>query len=194
MKMILGRIVVTIVSWFFRVEVKGIENVPDENATLLCANHVGGFDMLFIGYKLNRLVHYMAKAELFKIPVLKQLIKAYGAFPVNRGRADITAVKGAYSLLDKGEIVGIFPEGTRRKAGKKVKIHSGAVNIALKKNVPILPVGIKATYKMFSKVEIVFGEPYFIDYDAEKKYTIDEIKEMSENLMRKIYSLVGEDI
>jgi len=179
---------------FYRVKIIGLDNVPKEGAAILCANHVGEMDMFFIGYKVKRLVRYMAKSELFKIPILSPLIKFLGAFPVKRGKADVEAIKTALRLLDEGHIVGIFPEGTRlkNKKGKTVKAKPGAALLAQKSGAPILPVAVEGKYRPFSKIKIVFGKPFSLDLDKDKKYTNNELVVISEGIMKRVYSLLEE--
>ncbi|NLP14613.1 MAG: 1-acyl-sn-glycerol-3-phosphate acyltransferase [Clostridium sp.] len=179
---------------FYRVKVIGIENVPEKGAAILCANHVGELDMFFIGYKIKRLVRYMAKSELFKNPLLSRIIKKLGAFPVRRGKADVEAIKTAINLLNDGHIVGIFPEGTRlkHKHGKTVKVKPGAALLAQKTGAPILPVAVEGKYRLFSKIKIVFGKPFALDLDKDKKYTNNELVEISEGIMKKVYLLLEE--
>jgi len=179
---------------FYRVELINKEYVPEQGAALLCSNHVGAMDMFFIGYKIKRLVHYMAKSELFKIPVIGAIIRWLGAFPVNRGKGDIGAMKTVFRLLDEGKIVGIFPEGTRTRGKIDVnrKIKPGIALMAIKSDVPIIPVAIKGSYKLFGKVKVIFGQPFKLDVDKDKKYNKDELAEMSKMIMSRIYSLMEE--
>lgn len=149
---------------------------------------------VFIGYKLKRLVRYMAKEELFKIPLLSSFIRRLGAFPVSRGKGDVGAIKTALKLLEEGHIVGIFPEGTRlkHKKGKTIKAKPGAALLAQKSGAPILPVAICGRYRPFSKIKIVFGKPFTLDLEKDKKYTNSELVEFSEGIMKKVYSLLEE--
>lgn len=174
---------------FYRVKITGMENVPKEGGLILCANHIGQLDMFFIAYKIKRLVHYMAKAELFKNPILKWFLTNVGAFPVKRGTGDIGAVKTVYKMLKSGKIVGIMPEGTRTKGKEHVKAKSGAAMFALSADVPILPVGISGSYKLFTKVNVNIGKPFKLEHDG-KKATQEELAAMSEEIMKKIYALV----
>ncbi len=176
---------------FYRVEIKGVENVPKKGPALICANHVGELDMFFIGFKIKRMVRWMAKDELFKNPVLGGLIKWLGAFPVKRGRADVGAIKTAFKLLDEGHIVGIFAEGTRTRGKAGVaKVNPGAAMFAVKKQVPVIPVAVEGRYKLFSRVRVVFGEPYYIEADKNKKYMNEEFTEMSRDIMKRVYALL----
>lgn len=177
---------------FFRTTVRNTDFVPEKGPILLCANHISFLDMLFIGYKLKRLVHWMAKEELFRIPVLSSFIRKCGAFPIKRGKADVESIKTAISLLEQGHIVGIFPQGTRigSKDWRTVRVKRGVALLAAKTGVPILPVAIKANYKLFSKVQIIFGEPFKLDLEKDKKYSNDELSKISYNIIERIYSLM----
>ncbi len=181
---------------FFRVKVVNPQVVPLEGPVVLCSNHLGGMDMFFIGYKIKkRLVHYMAKVELFKIPIVGHLIKWLGAFPVKRGTADLESFKTALKILKEKHILGIFPEG-KRTMGKdlsKVKIKPGAALLAIKSGAQILPVALEGNYKIFSRVRVTFGEPFKLDADPDKKYSSAELSEMSKDIMLKVYALMEDN-
>ncbi len=153
--------------WLFKVEVKGEENIPKEGALLVCPNHISNWDPIIIGAVSDRQIRFMAKASLFKIPLLNILIKALGVFPVHRGTADPTALKTAIGYLKNGDAVGMFPQGTRHigEEPKGTEIKSGAGMIAYRSKADVLPVSIKTKgYRImpFRKVSITFGEviPY----------------------------------
>jgi 1-acyl-sn-glycerol-3-phosphate acyltransferase len=177
---------------FYRVEIINMENVPSEGPALLCSNHNGELDMFFIGYKLKRWVHYIAKEELFKIPVIGKLIELMGAFPVKRGSGDIRAATTVLKLLKQGHIVGIFPEGTRTRgrSNNNIKIKPGIAMFAIKSGVPIIPVAIIGNYRLFSKVRVIFGNTFNLDIDKNKKYTIEEMTAISRGIMDRVYSLM----
>lgn len=176
---------------FFRIEINGKENVPHKGAAILSANHIGELDMFFFGYKLKRLIHYMAKEELFKIPLIGFIIRRLGAFPVRRGRADVQAIKTSLNLLNEGHIIGIFPEGTRLKNRvKNARAKPGVALLAQKSGAPILPVMISGDIRLFGKIKIIFGKPFSLDLDKDKKYTNSELVQISEEIMKKVYSLV----
>lgn len=99
----------------------------------------------------------MAKEELFKVFILGALIKKLGAFPVKRNKADLGAIKHALKLLEKGGILGLFPEGTRARNGELGELHNGAALIALMSKKPVLPVSIKWPGKIFGTVEVKIG-------------------------------------
>lgn len=175
---------------FYRVEIIGLENVPKNGGVLLCSNHIYDLDMFLMGYKLPRLVHYMAKEELFKIPLVNKFIIWVGAFPVRRGTGDIGAIKTVLKLLTEGKIVGIFPEGTRSRGTKKAAIKAGIVLLAEKSGAPILPVAIKATYKPFSKIKLIYGKPFNLEIKKGEKLSSEEMAKISNEIMNEIYALV----
>jgi 1-acyl-sn-glycerol-3-phosphate acyltransferase len=181
---------------FYKVYLHGMENIPKDGGVLLCSNHVGESDMLLIGYKSKRLVRWMAKEELFKIPFARSLFKYLGAYPIKRGAGDIAAIKVSLGLLKNGEILGIFPEGTRTRNKKKVKAKPGAAMLALKAKVPILPVAIKRQGGFFSRIDVIFGECYYLDerkFENDKTLTKSEILSLlSQDIMDKIYNMMEE--
>lgn len=177
---------------FYRVKLNDVENIPESGPVIVCANHKGMLDMFFIGYKIKRWVHYMAKEELFGIPILGLILKMLGSFPVKRGKGDVYAVKTGLSVLKQGHMLGVFPEGTRVKDGKRqdVKIRPGLALFAIKSGAPILPVAVEGCYKPGSKINVTFGKPFKLDIDKNKKYTIKDMTEISKGIMEKVYSLM----
>lgn len=113
----------------FRLEAVGRENVPAEGGVLLCSNHISNLDPPTVGILLKRKVHFMAKAELFNVPVLGPLIGKLGAFPVKRGGVSKESIKLALNILRDGKVMGIFPEGSRGAGGIGKK---GAASFALR--------------------------------------------------------------
>lgn len=179
---------------FYKVRLVNKENVPKTGAAILCCNHIGELDMFFIAFSLRRLVHYMAKEELFRNPISSWFFYSVGAFPIKRGTGDIGSIKTVLRMLKEGHIVGILPEGTRTrgKDRSEIKVKSGAAMLAIKGNVPIIPVGVKATYRLFSTVRVVYGEPYYLKTEEGRKYTSEELTEFSNEIMDKVYSLLEE--
>ena len=176
----------------FRIEVINKDNIPEKGAALLCANHTSELDMFFIGLRIKRWVHYMAKEELFKNPVMSLILRKLGAFPVKRGKGDVGAIRNVFKLLDEGHIVGMFPEGTRLK-GKvrdKTKIKPGAALIAINSSVPIIPVAVDWNHRLFSRVKVIIGEPFNLDIDKSKKYTSEGMIKISRSIMDRVYSLM----
>lgn len=174
----------------FKVEVINLSKVPVEGSALVCANHNTILDMFFLGYKLKRWIHWMAKEELFRNPIAAYVLRKLGAFSIKRGRGDVSSIKNAYKLLEDGKLVGIFPHGTRIVSTniEKAKVKPGAVMIAVNAGVPIIPATVSGSYKLFSKMRIIFGDPFYIE-KKEEKFTKEEISDLSKDIVRKIYSL-----
>lgn len=182
------------VRFIFRVKVKGLENDPGEGGILLCSNHVTLIDPVCISAVLRKTEpFYMAKKELFKIPILNSLIRAFGAYPVNRGAGDIGAIHKTIDLLSEGHCVGIFPQGTRCKgvALEDTKFKNGAALVLSKTKVPVLPVRIKVkknSWCPFRKIEVIIGKKIEAD-----ELVIDPELNKSEEMAR-ITNLIYERI
>ena len=185
---------------FGRWEVIGRENIPEKGGVMLCGNHVSYIDPPALGAGATRPVHFMAKLELFRIPVLGFLIRHVGAFPVKRGTADRSALKKAVELLKNGEIVGMFPEGTRSLDGKLKPPEPGVGMIALRARVPVVPVALVNTEKLlpphsflfkFSRVKVVYGKPVALD-DIDGQGGREAIEEVGRRIMSAIGQLLRE--
>jgi 1-acyl-sn-glycerol-3-phosphate acyltransferase len=150
----------------YRLEARGVENVPKTGGLVLASNHTSNFDPWPLGMPLypGRTLRFMAKIELFN-PILKPLLDAAGAFPVRRGEADHEAIETAVRLAREGDIVVMFPEGTRRQKGLRKKFrpkpHTGAARIALAANVPLVPAAVKGTDRLarLGPLRVVYGRP-----------------------------------
>ena len=175
-------IVFPIFKFLFRGELDGANNIPNENAFIIVSNHGSLLDPPFLGHALGRKVSFMAKQELFKIPLLSQIIKACGAYPVKRGLVDKNSIILASKKLLNNEIIGIFIDGTRQKDGFVNKPKNGAALIASKTKKLLLPVAIINSHRLvrfkffipfFNKVIIRIGKP--IDYPlSTSKFDITE--------------------
>ncbi|NMA66257.1 MAG: 1-acyl-sn-glycerol-3-phosphate acyltransferase [Clostridiaceae bacterium] len=176
---------------FYRVKVEGKENIPEDGPFLMYANHPSAWDMILIACYMKRQIHFMAKVELFKNPIFAFVLRRLGAFPVSRGKGDIGSVKTVFKLLKKGKIVGIFPEGTRTPKKDLTKSRSGAAMFAIRSKVPVLPVGVEWNGRLFSKLRLVFGEPYVLESDNEI-VTKTDFKEQTKAILNNIYALIGQ--
>ena len=147
--------------FFFLLNVKVInkEALNYEGGMILMANHVSGWDPILLHMAARCKVRYMAKAELFKFKPLGWLIKAFGAFGVERGRGDMGAMQQAFKIVREGGTLGIFPEGTRSKKGELGRFQHGASMIAMRAETRILPVYISRKARLFTRCYIVVGEP-----------------------------------
>lgn len=171
---------------FGRWQVIGRENIPRKGGVLLCANHVSYIDPPALGAGASRRVHFMAKEPLFRVPVLGFLIKRVGAFPVRQHTADRTALKKAIELLQNGEVVAIFPEGTRNfNPQELLPPEPGAGMIALKSRVPVVPVALINTEKLlpphalffrFARIKVAYGKPVDLGnlYDKNGREVVEE--------------------
>ena len=155
------------VRFLCHMKVRGAENepTPDQGTYLVIANHRTWADPIYLCCALkHQQPHFMAKKELFKIPLLNLLIRALGAYPVNRGGADVGAIKRTIEMLKQGVCVGMFPQGHRYNGvdPRKTTVKTGAAMIALKAGVPVLPVFVKVKnnkHFFLCKKEVIVGKP-----------------------------------
>jgi 1-acyl-sn-glycerol-3-phosphate acyltransferase len=156
----------------FRLRARGLENVPPDAGAVLAANHNSNLDPWALGLPLfpRRHLRFMAKSELYWFP-LKYLLKGAGAFPVRRGRHDDEAIRTAVELCRRGEIVVMFPEGTRRRKGLRKKwearAHTGAARIARDAGAPLVPAAITGTHRLrrLGPFRVVYGPPVEVSED-----------------------------
>ena len=180
-----------------RLNVEGTENIPQEGPLVIASNHLSLLDPPVIGVAATRKVHFMAKQELF-VPILGDIYKALGAFPVRRGGADRAAIKHGIDILKDNKVLAIFPEGTRSKTGKLGKAEPGALMMASKATATIVPCCVIGTDfqrqgRIWPKVTVRFGKPIYFPADAvvNKEFLHD----MTENLMQHIAALqAGEKV
>lgn len=169
----------------YNYHVIGRDKVPDGGCVLV-ANHTQWADPVLVGTALGNQYPLvaMAKKELFQIKLLGPLISALGAFPVDRGTADIGAIKTSLKAVKEGKKLLIFPEGgTKHKAGDEAKV--GAAMIAARTGAPIVPIYISENKKFRSKVYVVFGDAYI----PEKTKSKDGYRAIADDMMRRIYAL-----
>ncbi len=187
-----------------RVHVEGLENVPRDGPLIVVANHQSNADPpLVAGWLtpvLGRQMHILAKQSLFVGPVAP-VLRALGATPVRAGGSDIDAYRVALSLLDRGEVMCIFPEGTRSADGVLDDAKPGVAMLATRSGVPILPVGISGTDRFLGRgsrwprigtpISLRFGKPFAVALDARKSRR-QAITPVSDEIMRRIAELVDE--
>ena len=130
---------------YLRGKIYGAENVPQDGPLVVVSNHASHFDPPILSNCVRRPVAFMAKEELFKVPVLKQAIRLYGAYPVERASADRSAIRNALSYLEQGWATGLFLQGTRTRDGRISSAKLGAAMIAAKAKAPMLPVSLWGT-------------------------------------------------
>jgi len=186
------------------LKVYGLENIPKTGGVLVVGNHLHNADPVLIAIAANRPIHYMAKRELFQVPVLRRVIAFGGTFPIDRGRPDRWAIRRAEETLKQGIMLGMFPEGTRSKSGALKEALPGAGLIALRANAPILPVVVIGTEHIpfngkrpasqkrvgFRGARVVFGEPFELPREINGQRVTAE--GASEIMMYKIAELLPE--
>lgn len=175
----------------YRMEIKGAENIPDSGAVIIASNHVSNLDPLLLGSVVPRRLHFMAKEELFKNPVLGWICRTLGAFPVRRGASDRNAIKKAFDILRDGKMLAIFPEGTRSKDGVLRQLAPGTMLIAAKSDATLVPVAIKghANWRNpFPKITIRFGKPIPIKPEHQTKEGMAKLTQrLSDDIARLLY-------
>ncbi len=153
---VLGRI--------YRIDVVGAEQIPRNGPCILVANHEAVTDPWFLCLATRRRVRFMAKAELWRYPVVRWAMEAYGTFPVERGSGDTGAMARAGELLDAGELLGMFPRGTSRPAGNR-RWHRGAARLALAHGATIVPIRMENTRQVLPRrrMRIRVGQPIHVE-------------------------------
>lgn len=163
--------------FIYRWEVEGRENIPEQGPLIVISNHTSLMDPVLVGVALPRTIHYMAKEELFDIPVLKWIIIGLRAFPVRRGVSDRAALKKSLQILNNNEVLGIFPEGKRSLDGSLNPFQGGAAMLSIKTGAPILPVAIIFNKSSFrgSRVKVKFGKPIMVKKDMTSPQRVQDI-------------------
>ncbi|HHX02291.1 MAG TPA: 1-acyl-sn-glycerol-3-phosphate acyltransferase [Firmicutes bacterium] len=179
---VLRVLAIILVKLWFRFTVVGKENIP-ETAAVLVANHASMFDPVILGVAVNRPVHFMAKAELFRTPVSSWFFGKLHAFPVRRGEFDRNAIRSALEVLAHGQLLGIFPEGTRNKGEELLPLHSGAALLASRAQAPIVPIVIKGSgkYRFRQRIEVLIGSP--IIPEGGKRVPKEELARINDQIL-----------
>jgi len=188
--------VLPIYRFLFKGYLIGRENIPQIESFIMVSNHGSLLDPPFLGHALGRNISFMAKAELFKIPLLGFVIKSCGAYPVRRGIADKNTIKTACKKLSNNNCIGIFIDGTRQKNGRVNKPKQGAALLAFKNQKLLLPVAIVNSHKLirfkfcipiFSKIIIKVGKPIQPPQSSLK----DDLNSVTIELQNNINNLIG---
>ena len=184
-----------VLRWLYRLRAEGEENLPDQGGYVLAANHISNLDPWPLGIPLwpKHFLRFMAKSELYWWP-LSLVLNRVGAFPVRRGQRDAEAIATAVRLAQEGNVVAMFPEGTRRTKGLvkrfEARPRSGAARIALEAGVPLVPVAVKGTDKLarLGRLSVAYGTPVEIE-DLRGGDIPESAHEATERLMEKILEL-----
>ncbi len=188
-------IIKPLVKFFYPFEVRGLENIEKSKSNyIICANHLSNMDVAFLMITHKKPIYFMAKQELFENKILGWFFRKMGAFAVKRGRGDKSALINSEKIINDGNILGIFIEGTRSKTGEFLRAKSGVALIASKTNADILPVCITGSgknnkVKLFKKTTISYGN--FISNSEIKceEGSRSELKEATNKIMENIIKL-----
>jgi len=180
---------------FWKIEVIGIENIPKEGGLILASNHVSYLDPIVLAITMERKICFITKKEAFNNIFGSVLLKNLNAFPVDRRKVDIRSLKKSLSILHEKKVLGIFPEGTRSSNGELQELKLGAIKIAMKAGVPILPVGIIGTNKIYprgKKFPILFKHRIIVKYGAPQYF--NKLKSRDKIYQKEDLNLLGEKI
>ncbi len=185
----------------FRVEVIGAHNEPETGGFIVASNHLSYFDVIILSAVFKRQIHYMAKKELFRVPLLGRLIRAFGAFPVDRKGSAVSSLRMSIKLLEDGECVGMFPQGHRfygrELESTRSEVKGGVAMTAYHAKVPIVPVCIDTAnnkVRMFKPTRILIGEPVPYEALGFEKGGAAEYERAALNIFDKIVDLKRQGI
>jgi len=178
-----------------RVTVHGAENVPAAGPAVLVANHASYMDPPVIAMALRRQIYFMAREEILAAPVLGPILRRCGVFPVRQGAADRAAIRRAMALLSAGELVCVFPEGTRSKSGELLSPQPGAALIAARSGAPLIPVALSGTFEAYppharwmrpARISVAFGPPILSQAEESEGGRSQELAGISRKIMAEI--------
>ena len=174
-------------------KVIGKENMPTDGGAVVVSNHIHALDSISIIAHTKRMIFAMAKEELFEKKIGNWFFTKVGVFPISRGTGDSTAIEKANNYLKDGELLLIFPEGTRNGLAKGVKFKKGAAFFAIQNNVPIIPIGVVGKFKPFTKVTINIGKPIDIsEYLVEGKVDPRKVVLLTSKIQEEVIKLRDE--
>ena len=178
----------------FRLDAKGKENIPKTGGFILASNHVSYLDPIVVSAICPYQISFMARHDLFKIPIFGSFIRALGAFPIRRNFGDIASIKEALRRLRQAKGLLLFPEGSRSRGELGEKVEQGIGFIAVKSQVPVIPTFVNGSHKAFgrnarfirpTKIRVHFGKPIY----AEKSDFKGKYKEFTSRIMQEIKQL-----
>ena len=173
----------------YRIKKVNFENLPQEGPVIICANHLNYLDALGFVTAINRKVYFVAKEDLFNNGFFNWLAHVFDVIPIKRGMRDMDAMKRCLTILKNGEVLGIFPEGTRRGLERNIKVPNGTAYMAIKTNTQVVPVGIKGSFKPFTRVTLNFGKPIDFSKYNSKNPGKDDLDMATKEIMDNIIML-----
>ncbi|HEV8421054.1 MAG TPA: 1-acyl-sn-glycerol-3-phosphate acyltransferase [Actinomycetota bacterium] len=196
----LGKMVAgPVLRWLLRMQVTGIEHVPSTGPVILAANHRSFWDIPVHVIASPRPIAFMAKQELYKGPITRWLWRSLGGFPVRRETADIRAIDTALALLERGDVVGVYPEGTRSRTGEMLPFLKGAAWLALRTGAPIVPCGLKGTERrrggkrrgLRRRVRVSFGPSIHVNGEPDARVRREKADALTDQLLLAIQELLA---
>lgn len=188
------RIIVAIIRvllyFIMPLKIIGREKAVYDQGVVLAANHQSFWDPIFVALAYKKKMNFMGKKELFSFKPFAALISALGAFPVDRGSADLKAVKKALGVLKEGKTLLLFPEGTRVQAGEQAEIRNGVAMFALKTKSPIQPIALFGAFKPFRRTYVVFGDPISYDEYFDRKLDSEVLSTVSDDVIVRIRKII----
>ena len=181
-------IVSVLVKLIYRVKINGIENLKDDQPIIISANHIHIFDPVILATLTKRQIFFLSKKELFEKKLFSKFFGKLGVIPIDRDNTDIKAIKSCFRVIRAGNILGIFPEGTRVKTVDINNMKKGVALIALKNKVNILPIHIEGTYRIFSKITVDIYPMIEIN-NFENMEDSEAIDKLTEELFNQIYQV-----
>jgi hypothetical protein len=181
-------IVSVLVKLIYRVKINGIENLKDDQPFIISANHIHIFDPIILATLTKRQIFFLSKKELFEKKLFAKFFGKLGVIPIDRDNTDIKAIKSCFRVIRDGNILGIFPEGTRVKTVDINNMKKGVALIALKNKVNILPIHIEGTYRIFSKITVDIYPMIEIN-NFENMEDSEAIDKLTEELFNQIYQV-----
>jgi 1-acyl-sn-glycerol-3-phosphate acyltransferase len=200
---ILRGLAIIVFKIFFAIRIEGKENIPYQEGAILASNHLSYLDPIVLGILVPRRVNFMAKEELFENFLFRWVIVRLGAFPIKKEGIDGTTYKKILKLLRKREVVVLFPEGTRSIDGTIGQLHTGIARIALKADVPLIPIIVWGTEKVLprgkklirlARIRARAGKPLKKNITSNRKITRKDIEELQNELEKKMRLLHREGL
>ncbi len=200
---IIKAILTPILRLFYRVRIEGRDRVPPQGPVILAANHRSFMDSLFLPLVIRRRVTFVAKAEYFDDKKTAWFFRGVGQIPIRRegGSASERALASATDVLERGQVFGIYPEGTRTRDGNLHRGHTGVARLALRTGAPIVPVGMTGTDeinpigrklpRLFRTVSITFGTPVTVDRYAGREQDRMVLRQITDEVMFELRELSG---
>ncbi len=179
---------------FYRPLIIGHENLFIRGKAIFVCNHMSMADPIVLAMVSPRLIHFMAKAELFKNPVGKLLFPLFLAFPVNRKQSDMASLKNAIRVLEKGKVFGIFPEGKRAVTDEMDVFEKGAAFLAIRSGAPVVPIYIRRDTYQKMHLRMAVGKPILVGSlvaSTPKNKLIDVVTDEISDAMRVLQSIAG---